>query len=256
MLRSHDVNNYLHQVVYDFKAAVEPFLNETIKWYQIPFVFMFGRVDGIAVMWYKLFSTHKEWLPERPDTRDIENGSMLLVNRIVMQPFGFVGGKKNYMESKIDEAPESNDVPLTEATADDLQLASDVMRSLDNVVAMEEEIANDMVRRLGFEADGIFGLQKRMQLPPSQRNKDHLTRQNNGSRGYIVWLQDVVDEDGQRSWRDMIPMPIIPNHEDSSTRSSAGEINSCAKKVIDNVSNMIYFLCNCLMIFLLMLVGQ
>lgn len=215
---------------------MEPFLNESIKWFQIPFVFLFARVDGIAVMWYKLFSTHKDWLPERPDTRDIEDGSMMLVDRIVMQPYGFVGGKKHYMESKVDDALESNDVPLTEANPEELQLAVDVTRSLDNIVDMEEQIANDMVRRLAFEADGIFEVQKRMQLPPSQRNKDHLTRSNNGTRGYIVWLQAYVGEDGHRTWRDALPAPIIPNIEDNSTRRAVSEINSCAKNIVQNVS--------------------
>ena len=62
------VNRQL-RTFYDYKEAFKPYLNSTVKYYQIPHCFLFKRVNGIAVMQYRLYSTHKIWLPKEPSKR-------------------------------------------------------------------------------------------------------------------------------------------------------------------------------------------
>lgn len=53
-------------ILHDWKAAVDKKLDKSIVYFQIPHCFLFDKWNGRATMRYKLFSTHKEWLPKRP----------------------------------------------------------------------------------------------------------------------------------------------------------------------------------------------
>ena len=55
--------------MFDYVAAFKPYINTKIKHYNVPHNFMFSRVNGVvAVMQYKMFSTHQTWLPLMPES--------------------------------------------------------------------------------------------------------------------------------------------------------------------------------------------
>ncbi len=53
--------------VYDYVAAMAPYLNTKIKYYGAPHVFRFKRILGVSICQYKMFSAHNQWLPLTPD---------------------------------------------------------------------------------------------------------------------------------------------------------------------------------------------
>lgn len=53
------------QVVYDVKKMLDPYINHNIKYFQYPHVFRFTSYCGKAIMQYKMFSNHDEWLPKK-----------------------------------------------------------------------------------------------------------------------------------------------------------------------------------------------
>ena len=55
-------------VFYDMKAALNPLVNKNIRYYPIPHHFRFEMYNGVAAMQYRIFSTHKDLLPYRPET--------------------------------------------------------------------------------------------------------------------------------------------------------------------------------------------
>ncbi len=54
------------QVVYDFKTMIEPYINNKLMYYTYPHVFKIFNFKGKAIMQYKMFSNHTEWLPNIP----------------------------------------------------------------------------------------------------------------------------------------------------------------------------------------------
>ncbi len=55
-------------VVHDMKEALTPLLNNKIHYYSIPHCFRFELYNGVCAVQYANFSTHRHYLPERPDT--------------------------------------------------------------------------------------------------------------------------------------------------------------------------------------------
>lgn len=53
-------------VYYNMTAALLPLVNEKIKYFGIPFNFMFTLHCGRCIMQYRMFSTLKTWLPKKP----------------------------------------------------------------------------------------------------------------------------------------------------------------------------------------------
>ena len=125
--------------MHDFKSAIQPYLNEDIKYHQIPFLFKFGLVENTAVMWYKLFSTHSDWLPERPDTKDIEDGTLPIIRHILLNEYAYAGGKAYFLDN--------GNISLTDAGPDQLKERVNAECSIDNIVSFEDGITSDMIFR-------------------------------------------------------------------------------------------------------------
>lgn len=64
------------QIVYDVKKMLDPYINHNIKYFQFPHVFTFTAVGGKAIMQYKMFSNHDEWLPKKPQNFDFNQPSL------------------------------------------------------------------------------------------------------------------------------------------------------------------------------------
>ena len=160
-------------MVYDFKTAFDPFINKGITYAQIPFLFKFELVEGIATMQYKLFSPYPTWLPRPPTLKVVEDGHLPLVTSIQRDPFEWVGGERTMMGG--------NSIKLEQATVQQKEMSLALERERDLIAEVGAETAHDIFDRLAREENGIFALQKRMELPPSVRNKDYLTRHSTSS---------------------------------------------------------------------------
>ena len=65
------INKTIH-VYYDYKSWLDQVINQSIKYYQIPQVFVFTRKNFIACCQYKFLSTDQDFLPRPPqDLKDI-----------------------------------------------------------------------------------------------------------------------------------------------------------------------------------------
>lgn len=54
-------------VIFDMKTEMDKHINQKIKYHPLPHVFLFEKWHGVATMQYKMFSTHNEYLPRRPN---------------------------------------------------------------------------------------------------------------------------------------------------------------------------------------------
>ena len=54
-------------VVFEMRGALLPLVNNKIHYYSIPHCFRFELYNGVCAMQYANFSTHRHYLPERPD---------------------------------------------------------------------------------------------------------------------------------------------------------------------------------------------
>jgi hypothetical protein len=69
-------------VTHAYTKLFEKFINKKIKFHQIPHCFLFARLAGKAIMQYKMFSSHKIWLPK------VRILNMLGVRVFLIQDFG------------------------------------------------------------------------------------------------------------------------------------------------------------------------
>ena len=91
---------YHHQVltVYDWKEFLKPFINNNIKYYQVPHNFRLFRIYNKCVFQYKLYSEHKIWLPITP--LKIDKQLEILEECIVKIPAYFsVGSKEELLKN-------------------------------------------------------------------------------------------------------------------------------------------------------------
>jgi hypothetical protein len=153
----------------------------------------------------------------------VEDGHLPLVTSIQRDPFEWVGGERSMMGG--------DSIRLEHATVQQKEMSVALEREKNMIAEVAAETAHDILDRFAREENGIFELQKRMELPPSARNKDFLTRQNTATEGYIVWLQDS-EEEGE--WCEAKPMPIIPQDFDVELdRGETRKIKRTAAKDID-----------------------
>jgi hypothetical protein len=83
-------------IVYDFVKYFTPMLNADIHFIRIPHCFKFSRVMNKAVMRYKMFSTHKTWLPEPPEYSILNTEDDLfksLITDIDFNKYVIIGGE-------------------------------------------------------------------------------------------------------------------------------------------------------------------
>ena len=70
-------------------------------------------------------------------------------------------------------------IRLEHASIQQKEMSVALERERAMIIEVAAETVSDMLEHFAREENGIFELQKRMELPPSARNKDFLTRQVN-----------------------------------------------------------------------------
>ena len=79
------------RVIYDVVKAWAPYLNGTIKYYNIPHCFKFSLKHGFAVMQWKQLSTDIAWKPKLPPLEAEVEVSQNLVSSIIPMEYGIAG---------------------------------------------------------------------------------------------------------------------------------------------------------------------
>lgn len=83
-------------VYYDWVRFLTPYLPSSadVKYYQYPHMFKFHNYRTKAIMQYKLFSTHQEWLPKPPGRlEDVQHDIFdRLILEVPIEAFSLVGG--------------------------------------------------------------------------------------------------------------------------------------------------------------------
>jgi hypothetical protein len=83
--------------VYDVKAAFKPLINTRISNISFPFCFKFSLIHGLSTFQYKQYSTHRVWLPPRPEIFEVNSRKEIAVKKkIPVATCDFAGGKQAF----------------------------------------------------------------------------------------------------------------------------------------------------------------
>ena len=161
------------RVIYNVVAALEPFINPKIKYYQVPHVFKITLEKGKAVFRYKLFSTFNEWLPPTPPD-DTYTG------HIAIPRHSAVGGLDRFVETVVG----CEEVTLQNSSSSQRQLMSNINAVEKELNDLDVSSISQMMNRLEAQSDG------RDELPDERVfEKDHadsyLTRMSDANHGTI-----------------------------------------------------------------------
>jgi hypothetical protein len=204
-------------VYYDFKTAIEPYLNTDIMYYQTPFCFMFFLVLGKAVMQYRLFSSHQVWLPIAPtvvaETMDAFSEECLTSIRFP-ERLSIVGGKTVLLAdlgvSEISAERSIGDGPL-------LARLNVVNTVYDELLTIELCAMDNLQARMANEALELNETELQAALVPRfvtrkkvlQDVQKALDQHSTKEVGYIMWL-NLVKAAQLPPLEDLAPLPFSP----------------------------------------------
>ena len=89
------------EVYYDVVSALKPYINDQIKFFQVPHHFLFRRVCGKCIMQYKLFPQNPTYLPQEP--KEVTTCESLLreknaIKKVYVSPLSFMNGTDTFFE--------------------------------------------------------------------------------------------------------------------------------------------------------------
>jgi hypothetical protein len=186
------------EVVHDYKTFFEPFVNKSIKFYQVPHRFRISRRYGRAIFQYMLFTPDREsemhWLPQEP--HDVSHASVVEEQarstraELPLTPLMIVNGRQA-LNSELGLT-----LSLSESTVDDRinqmafeQTHRDLLEL--ELQALGAQIARMEAQRIGEEdAEPTASLIDKVIKSEVQKKMVATASQ---ARGYILWLDFVRD---------------------------------------------------------------
>jgi hypothetical protein len=132
------------KVAHDIKTAMDPFINNAIHRYQFPHCFLFERVEGKAIMRYKLFSTYDEWLPKKPSSIASQQG------QIMIPEYPGAGG----IERVLREAEITDSEGRVGSTSASRQLLANFNAVEQQLRALDEQSNRELIARFAAQSDG------------------------------------------------------------------------------------------------------
>lgn len=219
--RARPAVNRQIEVYYNLVDALKPYINNKIKFYQVPHCYIFRRLGNKCIMQYKLFSTHATWLPKQPElSKHILNSSSSnrsssitaatnttdervldalsdqanYISSIALEPLATMDGKDAFLKH----------IGISGEAKSSYLINSPTMRNkidvIDTVLPMIEEIEVVALRNLDIRttAEELEGHVKEhkdlisIKLP----EQDHLVIQmamkgvSSNKKGYIFWIID------------------------------------------------------------------
>jgi len=105
-LNERPTYNIKVDVVHDYKTFFEPFVNKSIKYYQVPHRFRIRRYCGRAIFQYMLFTPDNQatgiWLPREPpgvyDVDRVEAQALATPGNVPLTPFMVINGREKLVE--------------------------------------------------------------------------------------------------------------------------------------------------------------
>lgn len=214
--RARPAVNKQIEVYYNVVEALKPYINNKIKFYQVPHCYVFRRLGNKCIMQYKLFSTHSTWLPEQPELSQIVSNKSAInrsvptaapeklfdslsaninrVSSIALEPLSTMDGKEAFLKH----------IGISGEAKSSYLINNPAMRNkidvIDTVLPMLEEteiiaLNNLETRTTAEELEGHVKEHKELlsiQLPDQDRLVIQMAMKSVSSnrKGYIIWILD------------------------------------------------------------------
>lgn len=141
--------------VYDLKAEFAQFRAPPISCISFPFCFKFTLYFGIVTLQYKQYSTHRDWLPQRPENVDLATIKNVPVrSKIPVSNFDFAGGRGVFFKS-IGVNRVNLDMTLNDSATVAIQQLTALSTLADRLTRMEALSLLTMRHRFEKDGDGI-----------------------------------------------------------------------------------------------------
>ena len=139
------------KIVHDYKTFFSSHINKDIKYFQVPHCFTFRLVAGRASMKYKLFSTHKVWLPLEPIQLNLptETIDKLEISSILLSEFNTVDGLDNFI-SYIE--PTKSITSVTDTVMKEPKKLNAAREIKDSLLLLEIKSIDQQIKRLESES--------------------------------------------------------------------------------------------------------
>lgn len=207
-----------HIRVYYDVSALDPYINEHIMYYQLPFNFKFYRLCGKAVMQYRLFSSFPTWLPKAPDGGMQTQAELFnsQVHEIQLQRLVVVGGHDTLLAGM-----NLNDVTTAKLLGSNNVNSSfqTLTTTLPDLHSLEERAIENLQQRMIDEAAEYSGTEREQALKAryvAQQSRlatiqKALSRGETDKCGYIIWLDSEHRlAEQQLPLEQFVPPPFTP----------------------------------------------
>ena len=235
--RARPAVNRQIEVYYNVVEALKPYINNKIKFYQVPHCYVFRRLGNKCIMQYKLFSTHAAWLPLQPElSQTIRNSSSSTntervfsslasdvnhISSIALEPLSTMDGKEAFL----------NHIGISGEAKSSYLINNQTMRNkidvIDTVLPLIEDMELLALRNLDTRtiAEELEGHVKehqdllKLKLPEQDRLAIQIAMKSISSsrKGYIFW---IIDKPALPPLSELVPKLI---HTGSSITLSAAQ---------------------------------
>lgn len=176
--------------VYDLKEAFERYRAPPIACISFPFCFKFTLYFGIVTLQYKQYSTHREWLPHRPENMDLTTIQNVQVrSKIPILNFDCAGGRKTFLKS-VGVATVNTDMVLNDEATLAIQHMNALATLANRLTRMEAE--SILAMRFRFEA---FGSSVPSETQISSTIRELLVKSNSKYSGVLIPIRHDVSFD-------------------------------------------------------------
>ena len=183
--------------VYDWKAFLQPYINNRIKYYSIPHNFRISLHYHKAVYQYRLYSNF-DWLPVRPWQEDFKSSSELErreIFEVQLVPFSIVGGEANLIKTI---GAEWKDPKSLLPEREQLQAINQYSAHREIFASLESNALHQQIQRHQDECNGLIDSYKYARYKTKQSEArtmlmDIVKKYNTEETGYMWWIIEPQD---------------------------------------------------------------
>lgn len=181
------------EVYYDVVSALKPYINDQIKFFQVPHHFLFRRVCGKCIMQYKLFPQNSTYLPQEPnEVTTLESLSKNVISKVQVSPLSIINGTETFFEHM--GVPKDSNSSFIYKSDSTTQRVSAVRSMISTFEDMEQNALHQLEIRTELESEegNCDEIKDRCLADASAEQKSiiekYLTTESTNQRGYIMWL--------------------------------------------------------------------
>lgn len=228
--RRPSVNRQI-EVYYDVVSALKPYINDKIKFFQVPHSFLFKKVCGKCIMQYKLFSSNAKYLPLEPNdvaTPESIFHSTNIIEELPLKPLSIINGPESFFEHMgIPKESKSSYIFNNEAITKKVYAARNMISEFEQleVNALHQlEVRTELEEAEGHSIDHRDKCMADANPHERLSIQKYLATQSTRERGYIMWLIEDPSLPPLSSLRPMIidtTIGIVPTNCSTKRTSSA-----------------------------------